>query len=183
MTPLDRIGPDRARRVHLRVLTALSAMTAAVVVSGWANAGQTDRVNPREGSWRPDLHALVLGDDAVAVAAESRIRIVNGSSTVPAVDIYVTAPGALIADPAIKPAFSAVPFGVSTDLFALTPGTYDVTVTVAGETDGAMVLPGLGFGAGDMLTVIARDRGAAEGRPGPALVVIDTNPATTGGVL
>jgi hypothetical protein len=34
-----------------------------------------------------------------------------------------------------------------------------------------------------MLTVIARDLGAEEGRPEPALVVIDTNPTTTGGVL
>ena len=160
-----------------------SALTVVMAVSGSANAGQTDRVEQSEASWRPDLHALVLGDDAVAVVAQSRIRIVHGSSTIPAVAISVTAPGAPIADPAITPAFSAVPFGVSTDVFSLAPGTYDVTITVAGETDKAMVLPGLGLGAGDMLTVIARDLGAEEGRPEPALVVIDTNPTTTGGVL
>lgn len=124
-----------------------------------------------------------MGEDASTVAGQSRLRMVHGSETTPAVDIYVTPPGAAIGDPSVTPLFASVAFGACTELLSLAPGTYDVTITVAGETETALQLPGLGFDAGDVLTLIARDSGTHSGRGDPGLVIIDSNTARSGGVF
>ncbi|MGI9263502.1 MAG: DUF4397 domain-containing protein [Gammaproteobacteria bacterium] len=129
------------------------------------------------------LQALVLGDDTRSIATEARVRIVHGSPSTPEVDIYVTAPGAVIGDPDVDPAFSSVPFGADTGFVSLAAGSYDITVTLAGDTTPAIFVPGLAVNGGDVLTAIARDPNATAGETALGLIVIDYNAAKAGGAL
>lgn len=164
--------------VTLVLLLAAAALWAPAesVASGRAQASEPD---PVVVSQRLALQALVLGEDASNVAGQSRLRMVHGSELTPTVDIYVTPPGAAIGDPSVTPLFAGVSFGACTELMSLAPGTYDVTLTIAGDTATALHLPALGFNAGDVLTLIASDGGSTD----PGLVVIDTNTASSGGVF
>jgi len=121
------------------------------------------------------LQALVLVDDTRSIATEARVRIVHGSPSTPEVDIYVTEPGAVIGDPDVSPAFSSVPFLADTGFVSLAPGTYDVTVTLAGDTTPAIQVEGLVVAGGDVLTAIARDPNSNAGETAPGLIVIDYN--------
>lgn len=179
---------SRSRRANRLCSTALASLifaTAPWAPGEVAASGRADRSGTPESVTyqRLALHALILGEQASRVAGQSRFRMVHGSPSIPAVDIYVTSPGVVIADPAVTPLFREVSFGASTELLSLTPGTYDITITVAGETATAMVLPGLGFDAGDLLTVITRDDGADGARANPGVVVIGTNTVRSGGVF
>lgn len=130
-----------------------------------------------------ELQALVLADDTRSIATEARVRIVHGSPSTPEVDIYVTAPGAMIGDPDVPPAFESVPFGADTGFVSLAPGSYDVTVTLAGDTTPAIKVEGLAVTGGDVLTAIARDPIADAGETAPGLIVIDYNALKAGNVL
>jgi hypothetical protein len=71
------------------------------------------------------LGLLALSAGAVfaqAGADEARVRVVHASTDAPAVDIYVN--GGM--------AFESLPFGGFTDYTPLPPGTYEVSVRVAG---------------------------------------------------
>jgi hypothetical protein len=182
-----------ARRLQWRRLKMLrsAALVLALAVTALGAPGEVAASGRADGSGVPEsvpsqrlaLHALVLGEAASRVAGQSRLRMVHGSPSIPAVDIYVTSPGAMIVDPAVMPLFREVSFGASTALLSLTPGTYDITITLAGETETAMALPGLCFDAGDVLTVITHDHATDGARANPGLVVIDTNTVRSDGVF
>jgi len=75
----------------------------------------------------------------------------------------------------VSPAFSSVPFLADTGFVSLAPGTYDVTVTLAGDTTPAIQVEGLVVAGGDVLTAIARDPNSNAGETAPGLIVIDYN--------
>jgi hypothetical protein len=194
VSPEDRVrGPLRAARrqrwpggvLHCPSLVPVAAAiafwmpVAAATSDGARGSGQPATL----ASQRLALQALVLDEEASLVAGQSRLRMVHGSRSIPALDIYVTQPGTAIGDPAVRPIFTSIAFGATTDLLPLPPGIYDITVTVAGESESRMTIPGLGFDAGDVLTVIARDGASDGGHTDPGLVVIDTNTARSGGVF
>lgn len=77
------------------------------------------------------LTPVVLADNNRRVATESKVRVVHASTVAGPVDVYVTAPGA-----AIGPDNLAIPdlqFQTDSGYASLPPGSYEVTVTVAGD--------------------------------------------------
>ena len=71
--------------------------------------------------------------------------------------------------------FAAVPFGASTPVLSLAPGTYDVYVTPAGNKSVvAIQVQNLALTGGEVLDVLARDakQNGSEG-PLPQLIVVD----------
>ena len=102
-----------------------------------------------------DIAPLLLADDRRGIATESRVRIVHGAPSAGEVDIYVTAVGAGIegADPAI-PGFD---FLDDTGYLSLAPGSYDVTVTLAGTETVAIGPVSIDITAGGVYSTIARD--------------------------
>jgi hypothetical protein len=77
------------------------------------------------------IEPLYLTDDNTAPAAgQARIRVVHGAPNVPAVDVYVTAPGA----PLAAPVLTNVPFKAASGYLAVPAGTYQVRVTPTGTT-------------------------------------------------
>ena len=83
----------------------------------------------------------------------------------------MVAPGTDITDAGVEPAFAGVEFTQSTGFVALTPGEYDVIVTLAGDTTPAISLLSAAFAGGDVITAIASDPVGEE--PAPGLVIVD----------
>jgi len=117
------------------------------------------------------LELLALDDSLRPIATEARVRIVHGSAATQSVDIYVVAAGTDITSPDVTPEFSDVEFRTSTGFVALSPGDYDVFVTLTGETAPAISLEGASFDGGDVISAIASD--PADGETSPGLIVID----------
>ena len=89
------------------------------------------------------------------------------------VDLYLLPDGASLAT--ATPGFAAVPFGASTPVLSLAPGTYDVYVTPAGNKSViAIQVQNLALTGGEVLDVLARDA-RQDGSEGvlPQLIVVD----------
>ena len=111
------------------------------------------------------IRPLVLIDDNRRIATEAKVRIVHGSPTAMDVDIYVTAPGTDITDASVDPAFTDVPFGAETGYVPLAAGSYDISVTPAGDRAViAIFAGGVTVEAGGIYTAVARDN-AGGGAP------------------
>jgi hypothetical protein len=145
-----------------------SAVTFDTAVDFAAGAEATGIV---AGALGGTLDLLALADDLRPIATEARVRIVHGSEATPAVDIYVVPAGTDITAPEVTPAFSAVEFTGSTGFVALSPGEYDVFVTLAGDTTPAIAVEGALLEGGDVISAIASDPAGEETAPG--LIVID----------
>jgi hypothetical protein len=109
-----------------------------------------------------DIDALVLVDDNRRIATEAKVRIVHGAPSAGEVDVYVTAPGADLADETA--ALSGFTFLDETGYLGLPEGIYDVTVTATGSVTPAIGPATVTITAGGVYTAIARDPlpGAAE---------------------
>ena len=115
------------------------------------------------------VRLLPLADDNRRLATAAKVRLVHGSPSAGPVDIYVTAPGAGIAD--VDPNFSGVAFEASTGYVELAEGTYDVTVTPAGSKTPAIPTVSVPVINSGIYTAIARD---AAGGGGPfGLILLD----------
>lgn len=146
-----------------------SAVTFDTPVDFAAGAEATGIVVGSLGGATLDL--LPLADDLRPIATAARVRIVHGSEATPAVDIYVVPAGTDITSPDVAPAFSGVEFTASTGFVALSPGEYDVFVTLAGDTTPAIAVAGAAFAGGDVISAIASDPAGEETAPG--LILID----------
>ena len=102
------------------------------------------------------IELLVLQDDNTAPAAGNvRVRAIHGAPSAPAVDIYVTAPGADLAVEA--PALSNVVFGDVADYLEAPAGTYQVRVTPTGSKTVVIDSGPLTLTSGQVRTAIAVD--------------------------
>jgi hypothetical protein len=101
------------------------------------------------------IEPLLLTDDSRSVATAAKVRIVHASPTAGRVDVYVTAPGAAIAD--LEPAVADLAFTEEAGYLQLAEGSYEVTVTPAGSKDAAIGPVAIELAAGSVYTAAARD--------------------------
>jgi hypothetical protein len=119
------------------------------------------------------IEPLVLTDDRTAPPAGNvKVRAVHGAPSAPAVDIYVTAPGADLQ--AATPALSNVPFGAASDYLTVPAGDYQVRVTPAGSKTVVIDSGLLTLAAGQVRTAIAVDNPGG-GAPFDFLFLDDMN--------
>jgi hypothetical protein len=120
-----------------------------------------------------EIEPIVLEDDNTAPASGSvRVRAIHGAPSAPAVDVYVTAPGADLAT--ATPALTGVEFGDFSDYLEVPAGDYQVRVTPAGTKTVAIDSGALTLTGGQVRTVIAVDA-AGGGAPFDFLVLADLN--------
>ncbi len=112
---------------------------------------------------------VTTADRTAPPTGQAKVRVFHGAPSAPAVDVYVTAPGAGIA--AAEPVLSNVPFGSISDYLTVPAGTYDVKVTVAGTKTVAIRADSLQLASGLVAMVAALD---AKGGGAPfSLAVLD----------
>jgi trimeric autotransporter adhesin len=136
---------------------------ATAIVTGFLSSGE------------PAIQPLALATDTRSVVTEAKLRVVHGSPSTGAVDLYLLPDGADLNDAAVTPSFGAVPFGADTGILSIAPGVYDVYVTPAGDKSVvAIELQDVALIGGEVLDVIARDP-ATDGSEGalPLPLVID----------
>ncbi len=116
---------------------------------------------------------IVLEDDNSAPASGNvKVRAIHGAPSAPAVDIYVTAPGADLTDE--TPALSGVDFGDVSNYIEAPAGDYQVRVTPTGVKVVVIDSGTLSLEAGQVRTAIAVDA-AGGGGPFDLLVLDDVN--------
>lgn len=116
---------------------------------------------------------IVLEDDNTEPAAgNARVRAVHGAPSAPAVDIYVTAPGADLAT--ATPVLTGVGFGDVADYLEVPAGEYQVRVTPAGTRTVAIDSGALTLESGQVRTAVAVDAPGG-GAPFDLLVLADSN--------
>jgi hypothetical protein len=119
------------------------------------------------------IEPIVLEDDNSAPAAGNvKVRAIHGAPSAPAVDIYVTAPGADLA--AETPALSNVEFGVVADYIEAPAGDYQVRVTPTGTKTVVIDSGVLTLASGQVRTAIAVDA-TGGGAPFDLLLLEDLN--------
>jgi hypothetical protein len=120
-----------------------------------------------------NIEPLVLEDDNSAPAAGNvRVRAIHGAPSAPAVDVYVTPPGADLA--LIPPALSNVAFGDVSDYIEAPAGDYQVRITAAGTKTVVIDSGALTLTSGQVRTAIAVDA-TGGGPPFDLLVLADLN--------
>ncbi len=101
------------------------------------------------------IEPLVLQDDRRRVSTQAKVRIIHGSPSAGAVDIYVVAPGGSIQS--ATPAFANVAFKANTGYVSLAAGRYDVIVTPTGSKTAAIGPATVTVANGGIYSVAARD--------------------------
>jgi hypothetical protein len=97
-----------------------------------------------------DIAPVVLTDDVVTVAGQSKLRVFHASPSAPAsVDIAVTDGPVLV---------EGLAYGEATGYLTVDPGTYDLEIRAAGDTAAALTLSA-DLTAGTNVTAIAMDGG------------------------
>lgn len=119
-----------------------------------------------------EIAPQVLVDDRRSVATQAQLRVLHGSPSAGAVDIYATAPGTDITT--VEPNFADVPFLAETGYIQLPAGTYTITVTPTGTTTAAIGPIDITIDAGGIYTAVARDA-AGSGTPLGLILLDDFN--------
>lgn len=126
------------------------------------------------------LSAVLIEDDGAAPASGNvKLRVVHGAPAVPAVDVYVTAPGvALPASPTIPAlAYRSAAPGSGAAALQIAGGAYQIRITPAGQRGTIAFDSGsvtLGAGSDLLIVAVPDSRGVA---PVSLLVVPATGPA------
>jgi hypothetical protein len=115
---------------------------------------------------------VLLDDNSTPAAGNARVRAIHGAPGAPAVDVYVTAPGADIET--ALPVLTGVEFGDVADYLEVPAGDYQVRVTPAGTKVLAIDSGTLTLESGDVRTAIAVDAPGG-GAPFDLLVLADLN--------
>ena len=119
------------------------------------------------------LTPIVLEDDnSTPAAGNARVRAIHGAPSAPAVDIYVTAPGADLEGE--TPVLTGVAFGDVADYLEVPAGDYQVRVTPAGTKTVEIDSGTLTLVSGQVRTAIAVDAPGG-GAPFDLLVLADLN--------
>jgi len=120
-----------------------------------------------------EITPIVLVDDnSTPAAGNARVRAIHGAPSAPAVDIYVTAPGADLE--AAVPVLTGVAFGDVADYLEVPAGDYQVRVTPAGTKTVAIDSGALTLESGQVRTAIAVDAPGG-GEPFDILLLADLN--------
>jgi Domain of unknown function (DUF4397) len=115
---------------------------------------------------------VLLDDNSTPEAGNARVRAIHGAPGAPAVDVYVTAPGADIET--VLPALNDVEFGDVADYLEVPAGDYQIRVTLAGTKVVAIDSGPLTLESGQVRTAIAVDA-LGGGAPFDLLVLADLN--------
>ncbi len=119
------------------------------------------------------INPLLLTDDNSApTSGNVKLRVVHAAPSAPAVDVYLTAPGADLNS--ATPQLTNVPFKGFSGYLQVPAGPYQARVTLAGTKTVAIDSGSLNFEAGQVRTVIAVDE-AGGGPPFGLLVLRDLN--------
>jgi uncharacterized protein DUF4397 len=119
------------------------------------------------------IQPIVLEDDnSTPAAGTARVRAIHGAPSAPAVDVYVTAPGADLE--AASPALSNVAFGDVADYLEVPAGDYQVRVTPAGTKTVVIDSGALTLTSGQVRSAIAVDAPGG-GAPFDLLILDDLN--------
>ena len=119
------------------------------------------------------IQPIVLEDDnSTPAAGTARVRAIHGAPSAPAVDVYVTAPGADLE--AASPAVSNVAFGDVADYLEVPAGDYQVRITPAGTKTVVIDSGALTLTSGQVRTAIAVDAPGG-GAPFDLLILDDLN--------
>jgi hypothetical protein len=101
------------------------------------------------------LTVIGTGDDLEAPAMNStKVRVVHGASTAPAVDIFVTAPFAALPS---APLLTSVPFTVASHYLTVPAADYQARVTPTGTRTVAIDSRRLRLTGGTVRTIVAVD--------------------------
>ena len=119
------------------------------------------------------IKPIVLQDDnSTPPAGTVRVRAIHGAPSAPAVDVYVTSPGADLES--ASPALGNVAFEDVSDYLEVPAGEYQVRVTPTGTKTVVIDSGALTLTSGQVRTVIAVDA-AGGGAPFGFLVLQDLN--------
>jgi len=150
-----------------------AAGTATTVIDANATLAQGQDYTVIASGLVSDIAPIVLTDDNTAPAAGNvRVRAIHGAPSAPAVDIYVTAPGADLAT--ATPVLTNVEFGQVADYLEAPAGTYQVRITPTGTKTVAIDSGALTLTSGQVRTAIAVDAPGG-GAPFDLLVLEDVN--------
>lgn len=120
-----------------------------------------------------EIEPILLTDDNEAPSSGNvKVRIVHGAPSAPAVDVYVTAPGADLAT--ATPTLTNVSFGVASGYLSVPAGNYQVRVTPTGTKDVVIDSGSVALASGQIRTVIATDAPGG-GAPFGAIILADLN--------
>lgn len=155
-------GVPYAGRTSYQVLPAAqyefsgvdAANESTVLFERTSTLVQNQRVSLAAVGLLANVSSVLLFDDVRSIASEGRLRVLNGSTSEPLVDVYVTTPGTDINSAA--PTFQSLGLGSASNYRAVIPGDYQVTVTKAG-TKNSPVSETVQLPAGSAFTVIIRD--------------------------
>jgi hypothetical protein len=115
---------------------------------------------------------LLTDDNATPANGQIKLRLVHSAPGAPAVDIYVTAPGADLS--VSTPILTDVPYAAASNYLAVPAGTYQVRICPANTTTVAIDSGALTFTAGQIRTAVAVDNPGG-GSPFGAVVLPDLN--------
>ncbi|MBQ1783221.1 MAG: DUF4397 domain-containing protein [Gammaproteobacteria bacterium] len=107
------------------------------------------------------IEPYIVLDNPRSIATEAQVRVIHAASRAPAVDVYVTATTDIST---AEPVLSAVPFEMASGYLSVAPGTYQVTVTVAGDRNAVAIGPAeVSVTAGGIFTAVAHNNGEGFG--------------------
>ena len=164
-----------ARNAAFKAATAYAQVPSGSVTFTFDVAGTTTTALSATETLQPDqhytlmavdnlasIHTLLITDDGAAPAAgKAKVRVVHAAPAAPAVDIYVTAPGASLAD--ASPAVSNAAFEAVSGVLEVPAATYEIRITAAGSKTpiyDSGSLP-LAAGANLLLAAVQQNLGAS----------------------
>jgi hypothetical protein len=98
---------------------------------------------------------IIADNHAAPSSGNISIRVVNASSILGTVDVYVVSSGANIAS--VNPTFSGLAFPSASAYTSLAPGSYQVIFTPAGQKFAELSSSSLSFSSGQVRTVLGLD--------------------------
>jgi hypothetical protein len=103
------------------------------------------------------IEPLIIDDDGVAPSAgQVKVRVVHGAPSAPAVDVYVTAPNAVLTGS--TPTLANVPFKAISNVLQVAAGSYQIRVTAAGSKIAVFDAGAVTLAAGADLVLVAVDQ-------------------------